>query len=36
MLALWLKVVGIGWNEIGNRWYFDEVVGNAVHHDECV
>jgi hypothetical protein len=23
-----------GWNEIGNIWYFDEMVGNAVHHDE--
>jgi hypothetical protein len=23
-----------GWNEIGNRRYFDEMVGNAVHHDE--
>jgi hypothetical protein len=21
---------------IGNRWYFDEMVGNAVHHDESL
>jgi hypothetical protein len=19
---------------LGNRWYFDEMVGNTVHHDE--
>jgi hypothetical protein len=20
--------------QVGNSWYFDEMVGNAVHHDE--
>jgi hypothetical protein len=28
------KVESIQRRAAGNRWYFDEMVGNAVHHDE--